>query len=464
MRRTVLIQPKRTAASVTGTDLIMNQTGSRYILPANEVLTHDADGNLTNDGHWIYTWDAENRLISLEEKTSTRQPPGLMVRQRLEFRYDAGGRRIAKKVLHAEGNGNFVLKSSQVFLYDGWSMIGELQLKESGTGLQPVIQRTYEWGPDVSGSFTGAGGVGGLILLRQVSQQSQTTANNSNPPPTSFAPIYDGNGNVTELCALSTSTVSARYEYSAFGETITVDGSAIADSNPFRFSTKYEDRETGFYYYGYRYYAPDTGRWLSRDPINEVGFRQAQGRGKGMSLREETNLYRMVHNDPINRIDLLGLLSTAKFIWWYETKFGATYDMVAEGELGQLRGLSGMQTAEEKIFKNAALSMKINAINFCSGKTGKHTYHYSNRGNREHADLTFAGNFWIGDTTLLWGLEGDIEVNCPCSFKYTGPLKMSLRDRGEDPLDIGIETGVPYSITADWETTPNIGGRLNDYR
>jgi hypothetical protein len=51
VRRSVQIQAKRTAASVTGTDLIMNQAGSRYILPANEVLTHDADGNLTSDGH-----------------------------------------------------------------------------------------------------------------------------------------------------------------------------------------------------------------------------------------------------------------------------------------------------------------------------------------------------------------------------------------------------------------------------
>jgi RHS repeat-associated protein len=205
--------------------------------------------------------------------------------------------------VHTEGTGTFVLKSSQVFLYDGWNMIGELQLKESGTGLQPVIQRTYEWGPDVSGSFIGAGGVGGLILIRQPLQPSilrnitskdepQTTANNSNPPPTSFAPCYDGNGNVTELCALSTSTVSARYEYSAFGETITVDGSAIADSNPFRFSTKYEDRETGFYYYGYRYYAPETGRWLSRDPIGEKGG---------------VNLYGMVGNDSVNSLDVLGL-------------------------------------------------------------------------------------------------------------------------------------------------------------
>jgi hypothetical protein len=34
--------------------------------------------NLTSDGHWTYSWDAENRLTSLEEKTSTRQPPNKM--------------------------------------------------------------------------------------------------------------------------------------------------------------------------------------------------------------------------------------------------------------------------------------------------------------------------------------------------------------------------------------------------
>ncbi len=118
VRRSVQIQAKRAAASVTGTDLIMNQTGSRFILPANEVLTHDADGNLTSDGHWTYTWDAENRLTSLEEKTSTRLPPGQMVQQQLEFRQDAGGQRIAKKVLHAEGTGNFVLNQRLAF-YSG---------------------------------------------------------------------------------------------------------------------------------------------------------------------------------------------------------------------------------------------------------------------------------------------------------------------------------------------------------
>ena len=38
-----------------------------------------------------------------------------------------------------------------------------------------------------------------------------------------------------------------------------------------RFSTKYYDAEAGLYYYGYRYYSPSLGRWISRDPIEEEG-------------------------------------------------------------------------------------------------------------------------------------------------------------------------------------------------
>jgi uncharacterized protein RhaS with RHS repeats len=45
-------------------------------------------------------------------------------------------------------------------------------------------------------------------------------------------------------------------------------------------------------YYGFRYYNPNTGRWPNRDPIGEKG-------GK--------NLYGMVGNDPVNKIDFLGL-------------------------------------------------------------------------------------------------------------------------------------------------------------
>jgi len=45
----------------------------------------------------------------------------------------------------------------------------------------------------------------------------------------------------------------------------------MADVFPHRFSTKYYDAETDLYYYGYRYYSPSLGRWISRDPIEEQG-------------------------------------------------------------------------------------------------------------------------------------------------------------------------------------------------
>jgi RHS repeat-associated protein len=37
-------------------------------------------------------------------------------------------------------------------------------------------------------------------------------------------------------------------------------------------STKYFDAETELYYYGYRYYSAELGRWVNRDPINKKGF------------------------------------------------------------------------------------------------------------------------------------------------------------------------------------------------
>lgn len=67
---------------------------------------------------------------------------------------------------------------------------------------------------------------------------------------------------------------------------------SYAETNPFRFSSKYADDTTGLYYYGYRYYSPVVGRWLSRDPIGENGG---------------TNLYAFVGNDGVNGWDYLGL-------------------------------------------------------------------------------------------------------------------------------------------------------------
>lgn len=59
-----------------------------------------------------------------------------------------------------------------------------------------------------------------------------------------------------------------QYHFDSCGNTTSTTG-VQTDVNPFRFSTKYTDSETGLLYYGYRNYQPETGRWTSRDPAEE---------------------------------------------------------------------------------------------------------------------------------------------------------------------------------------------------
>jgi RHS repeat-associated protein len=107
---------------------------------------------------------------------------------------------------------------------------------------------------------------------------------------TFFFPFFDHNGNVTAYVDAQ-GTVVASYTYDAFGNTIAQTGS-MADAFPHRFSTKYFDADTGLYYYGYRFYSPELGRWLNRDPIGEQGGE---------------NLHGFVGNDGVDGFDNLGL-------------------------------------------------------------------------------------------------------------------------------------------------------------
>ena len=82
----------------------------------------------------------------------------------------------------------------------------------------------------------------------------------------------------------------ATYLYGPFGQIISSSGT-IATNNPIRFSSEQFDADLGLVYYNYRYYSPELGRWLSKDPIGEKG-------GK--------NLYLMCGNSVVNVWDMLG--------------------------------------------------------------------------------------------------------------------------------------------------------------
>ena len=70
---------------------------------------------------------------------------------------------------------------------------------------------------------------------------------------------------------------------------------------------KYLDDENDLIYYGYRYYNPSTGRWLSRDPINEKGFQVIGNLPQRFARLDEKNLYCLLGDDSLNKIDKLGL-------------------------------------------------------------------------------------------------------------------------------------------------------------
>jgi len=253
------------------------ESGQVYVPATPEVFTYDADGNLTSDGRWTYTWDGENRLV--EMKRDAASPSGARIW--LVFEYDAQGRRI-RKTVSTNAGGGWVEQTDAVFLYDGWNVMAELDANAAKARL-----RTYVWGIDLSGSLQGAGGVGGLLWVNnyQTAYQEETL-----PTGVHFV-VYDGNGNVMALVKAADATVSGRYEYGPFAEPVRVGG-ALAKAQPFRFSTKWTDAESGLVYYGYRYYSPMAARWMGRDPIEEGGG---------------PNLYATVRNAPTIRTDGRGL-------------------------------------------------------------------------------------------------------------------------------------------------------------
>ena len=229
---------------------------------ATSTLTHDPDGNalsyilphnLVGDPPATLRWDAENRLVQIDDAFGNK----------INYDYDYLSRRTDKRIDDGQ------VRSTRYF-YDGWNPL---------LIVEPSRTLHLTWGLDLSGTMQGAGGVGGL--LAQTEDPDGTNA--------SYYPTYDGNGNVSEYLD-GTGTTAGHFEYDGFGKVTHRSGSPSAF--PIRFSTKLEDMETGLNSYGYRYYDRNSGRWLSRDPIEEIGG---------------SNIYGFLENDGVDHIDYLGM-------------------------------------------------------------------------------------------------------------------------------------------------------------
>src|SRR5437867_12750195 len=65
-------------------------TGNLFVAKSPETFGYDADGNMTNDGRWSLTWDAENRLTQAESLASGPSA----AKRKVIWEFDFRGRRI----------------------------------------------------------------------------------------------------------------------------------------------------------------------------------------------------------------------------------------------------------------------------------------------------------------------------------------------------------------------------------
>jgi RHS repeat-associated protein len=173
-------------------------------------LSYYPNGNTLNDGINSYVWDARIRLVSANNNS-------------VSFSYDPLGRRMGRTILSANTD----------YLYDGANPVQEL-----------------------NGATPTANLLTGGIDERFTRTDSTGTSN--------F--ITDALGSTLALTD-STGNQQTQYTYDPFGN-MSISGPASTNSYT------YTGRETdglGINYCRARYYNPNTGRFLSEDPIGFQG-------------------------------------------------------------------------------------------------------------------------------------------------------------------------------------------------
>lgn len=120
-----------------------------------QVLAYDADGNLTNDGVFSYSWDAENRLTNMMSLTTV--PTNAAVEESWSYLPDGRWSQVVVSTWQTSKKGTgYVPVSTNEFVWDGQVLAAEVAPNGS-------IIRSYMRGMDLSGTTQGAGGVGATI-------------------------------------------------------------------------------------------------------------------------------------------------------------------------------------------------------------------------------------------------------------------------------------------------------------
>ena len=129
---------------------------------------------------------------------------------------------------------------------------------------------------------------------------------------------YDGLGSTRQLTG-STGAVSKSYTYDSFGNLIASSGTS---DNTYGFTGEQQfDEADNLMFLRARYYSPSIGRFISRDPIGYKGG---------------INVYAYVNNNPVNKIDPLGLRSVEECRRKYRNcKLGCKADFACDWNPGK---------------------------------------------------------------------------------------------------------------------------------
>lgn len=238
----------------------------------NFTYQYDINGNLvkrTIDDNCVnYGYDALGRLTEVCEDENLK----------VNYTYDVFNRRMGKR-LH-----QWDKKSSS------WKLLGELRF-------------LYDNKKEI-GAVDSSGKIVELRILGKGHGAEVGAAVAFELDGKAYMPTHDHRGDITSLVDPVQGKVVETYRYSAFGEEQIFDsnGQRVSSSqlgNPWRFSSKRYDEETGLLYFGGRYYDPSLSRWMTPDPM---GF------GDG------PNLYAYVHNKPLTAIDLYGHFAVSQML------------------------------------------------------------------------------------------------------------------------------------------------------
>lgn len=259
-------------------------------------------GKTQLDEHvWKYTWGADGLLRSV------LTPQGTLV----ESTYDAFARRVEKRASKLGAGGAKVPVATTRFVWDGDVLVHEIRSIARRVGDPIVEERTYrfEEGGYQPTMHRERRKVGAEVMEWGWSHY----VNEANGAP---ARLVDDKGHLV-----------AALDRSIWG--VTTSDPRSRTVTMVRFQGQYEDAETGLVYNRYRYYDPDTGRYVSPDPL---------------MLRAGVNHYAYRYN-PLGWIDPLGLINIPTLAVPTSGNVGAQMNKEAVGHLVAARQ-NGASVAE----------------------------------------------------------------------------------------------------------------------